>query len=246
MKNFFKLFGIIAMIAVTGFSMAACGGDSGSPVCTDHDWDWDGYMALSAPRGLRECQNEGCSVKAGVGDKGPAGGTIFYAETGSSGLGIAGPGAGEGTFTLYQAFYLEAAPADEAKAIWGSTYTGMENVSKFENNNGLLANTLGYGRKDTVLIVRAIGSSPYYTGAAALLCYNKTLNGFDDWFLPSYAELKEMYKAKGKTNIPTTGFYWSSSYDSSYPVFVWGVDFDGNVERDQYTATNNVRAIRAF
>ena len=29
MKNFFKLFGIIALVAIIGFSMVACGGDDG-------------------------------------------------------------------------------------------------------------------------------------------------------------------------------------------------------------------------
>jgi predicted small lipoprotein YifL len=31
MKNVFKAFGIIAIVAVIGFSMAACGGDDGGP-----------------------------------------------------------------------------------------------------------------------------------------------------------------------------------------------------------------------
>ena len=215
-----------------------------------HDWNWATYTS-----GIRNCQRGGCSVTVGIGDRGPAGGIIFYVAT--DGITIQGYGSSgdNGYFAEYTAYYLEAAPANETTSVWqvasDYNYTLIAGVTTFQSigeNNTL---TIGVGRKDTQTIVNsaAFASS---TNTAAQRCANKTLNGFTDWFLPSLGELNEFYKLKGQagvpqTGIPTTGVFWSSSQSSI--TGVWSQSFgDGNQSGFTYTKNNsmNVRAIRAF
>ena len=102
---------------------------------------------------------------------------------------------------------------------------------------------IGTGMQNTLDIIGACTTS----GIAAKLCDSLTVNGYNDWFLPSKEELKLMY-ANLKTinlgsfkNLP----YWSSSEMTS--TIAWEVIFDGGLT--QGTGKNNlasVRAVRAF
>ena len=84
------------------------------------------------------------------------------------------------------------------------------------------------------------------TNKAAQRCVNKTTNGYTDWFLPSLGELNEMYKAKGKTNIPITGYYWSSSEHNNNLAWGQGFDLGSQYDYAKYDDTFSVRAVRAF
>ncbi|MDR1932924.1 MAG: DUF1566 domain-containing protein [Spirochaetales bacterium] len=154
-----------------------------------------------------------------IGDTGPAGGIVFYDR---------------GTAGGWR--YLEALPRDiSTKAKWGpdsrigtGTWTGS-------------------GRINTALIARAYKNAGV-TGAAAQLCDDFSLNGYEDWFLPSEDELNLMYENLKKKGLGgfTDSHYWSSSeYDS-------GVAESQNFRDGRYGSyytkghTLSVRAVRAF
>jgi len=82
---------------------------------------------------------------------------------------------------------------------------------------------------------------------AKTLCANLNLNGHKDWYLPSKAELNEMFKnLHNNTNSGLDGyFYWSSTeYGSGV---AWGQFFeDGTQNYYVKDDGSRVRAIRAF
>jgi hypothetical protein len=86
-------------------------------------------------------------------------------------------------------------------------------------------------------------------GIAARICNDLILNGYDDWFLPSFYELQDMY---GKEDL-IGGFSNSTDYWSSYEFFLSGeviasiVGFnDGGWYLDFKSVEHSVRCIRAF
>jgi len=154
-----------------------------------------------------------------IGDKGPAGGWIFY-DNGSSTRGWR---------------YLEAAATDQSEeAVWGGDGAIASKSTAIE---------IGAGKANTNKIIKVFGNGSY----AAKLCADYRGGGKNDWFLPSKNELNLMYtnlKAKGIGGFSDTD-YWSSS-EASEP-YAWYQSFvDGS--KDNNTKTNRlyVRAIRAF
>jgi hypothetical protein len=160
-----------------------------------------------------------------IGDRGPAGGIIFY-DNGNDTGGWR---------------YLEAAPIEaEATAKWGA----------YEKTVGGTATAIGMGRRNTELIADMLD----YLGearCAAQICENLVYGGYDDWFLPSKDELNLMYenlKLRGLGRLYGV-WYWSSSegnqhdayrqhfIDGSWPIFVG--HFNKRVD-------GSVRAIRQF
>ena len=114
---------------------------------------------------------------------------------------------------------------------------------------------IGTGAKNTENIIANCATA----GTGADLCANLSLNGYNDWFLPSKDELKEMYI--NKTTIETTAlanngvtfatggaddYYWSSTELSNNLAAIL-LDFEdggqGNVGKN---SLKYVRAIRAF
>jgi hypothetical protein len=160
-----------------------------------------------------------------IGDRGPAGGWIFYDK------GIVSNGWR----------YLEAAPAGtEFRAEWGAGGKDLSGTSA----------AVGSGKRNTEIIVeylRRIGAS----GRAAQLCDELTVgnnNAFDDWFLPSKDELNLMYlnlKQKGLGGF-SDDYYWSSSQDGTY--YSWLQRFSDGIRVSGYDKNNtySVRAVRAF
>jgi hypothetical protein len=172
-----------------------------------------------------------------IGEKGPAGGWIFYDK-----------GNNDGGWR-----YLEAAPAStEGKDIQWASNEGNVQGTRIE---------IGSGKKNTQLIMEA----SVQTGenmAAARLCDRLRTGGYDDWFLPSKAELGLMY-----LNLKTEGiggfsndWYWSSSESPSiWGSYAWtqlfsngtqtGVDFPvsgGGEWAGGKKKPHSVRAIRQF
>jgi len=167
-----------------------------------------------------------------IGDRGPAGGIIFFDK---------------GTFSNDWR-YLEAAPASrEFSADWGAWSGNIvyHNVPGTETD-------VGAGRRNTMLII-AILNQLGQTGRAAQLCDAMTVNGFSDWFLPSRDELNLMYmnlhlQGIGGFGQETGTFgrsYFSSSQVSSQTVWVQRFDiaWQGSGSKD---FANRVRAVRAF
>jgi len=153
--------------------------------------------------------------------------------------------------------YLEAAPARcEFTAEWG--LAGV--VCPINSTE------IGSGYSNTASLIKLLTANGE-TDCAAQLCAILTINGFNDWFLPSRDELNEMYKKlrvgsnTGGFNISgnyPSGWYWSSSshfWDNAEYIseaWTWAQRFsDGSQEMQGYDGSNRpqeliVRAIRRF
>jgi len=157
-----------------------------------------------------------------VGDRGPAGGWIFY-DKGKISDGWR---------------YLEAAPEDLGS---GATWCSGEYVK-----TGAAAKDIGAGKSNTKKIISVQGEGTY----AAMLCVQYNGGGRDDWFLPSEDEAALFYKNLGSRGLG--GFaddsYWCSTEDKyngesrasiQYPL---RLSMGTNNKRLQ----SRVRAVRSF
>ncbi|MDG4651869.1 DUF1566 domain-containing protein [Chryseobacterium arthrosphaerae] len=114
-------------------------------------------------------------------------------------------------------------------------------------------NAIGQGLPNTQLIVAKFGQDEN----AAKLCYDLILNGYDDWYLPSFWELLAIESNKSKIGN-MAGIYWSSSewifvdahvglataytaFTKNFTVYSPSVD-----EKMMKTDTHKVRAVRNF
>jgi len=129
---------------------------------------------------------------------------------------------------------LEAARADQsAGAAWGCYETEIA---------GADGTAVGTGAQNTVDIV--VGC--HVSGIAANIADNYTLNGYDDWFLPSKDELSLLYQQKDVVGGFTTDYYWSSTEVNNGTALMQqfvGNGFQGGYGKD---FTLRVRAVRAF
>jgi hypothetical protein len=161
-----------------------------------------------------------------VGDTGPAGGVIFYDKGNNSGGWR----------------YLEAAPAHtEFKAAWGARGTRV----------GQTGIPVGTGKTNTQRILPFLDQLGE-NNRAARLCVMLNINGFNDWFLPSKAELDWIYINLRRNGLGgfSNDWYWSSSewpgQESSYAhVQNFGDGREGNMETEK-NRTHSVRAVRQF
>jgi len=71
---------------------------------------------------------------------------------------------------------------------------------------------IGMGEINTNLIATSYGITSTYAG---VLCYNLVLNGYDDWYLPSYNELDLMLLEKANLGSLPAQIYWSSTEDDT-------------------------------
>ena len=161
-----------------------------------------------------------------IGDKGPAGGWIFY-DKGSYSDGWR---------------YLEAAPASTEwiNKQWGS----------YETLIGGTGTDIGTGQSNTTKIVKWLNSHSE-TDRAAQLCDALVVenNGvkYSDWFLPSKVELNLMYEKlylENDGSFAGYNYYWSSSeYDA---IYAWGLFGSVPVNSSKDVHGVRVRAVRAF
>jgi len=109
--------------------------------------------------------------------------------------------------------------------------------------SGADLSSIGSGSSNTADIVTECSSS----SSAAAICSNLTLNGYNDWFLPSKDELKLIFnnlKLGGISTFRNTA-YWSSTEMTN--SFAWQVIFtDGNSQGGGKNSSCAVRAVRAF
>lgn len=167
-----------------------------------------------------------------VGDIGPAGGWVFYDcdadnETGNAdGL----------TSDTCGWRYMEAAPADLAsKYSWGDP--GHFDMPEF----------IGFGKANTETLVFR---SKTMTNNASKACLDYSVNGYDDWYLPSLNELKLMYQNlhnKGLGNFNRRTSYWSSTENGSDIDYAYGLGFaNGTLYDDDRIPPLLVRPVRYF
>lgn len=154
-----------------------------------------------------------------IGDKGPAGGWIFY-DKGNSSDGWR---------------YLEAAPEDQAEDVQWGRYT--------KEITGAKGTAVGTGKVNTAAIIKSFEES----GNAAKIAASYSGGGKSDWFLPSIDELVLMFEnlhEQGGGGF-TCDAYWSSSDDDD--TCAWLKLFNGG-NQSCITKTNyaRVRAVRAF
>jgi len=172
-----------------------------------------------------------------VGDTGPAGGKVFYDKG----------------FYSEGWRYLEAAPADlDGRIIFGY-YKATANSSPRNTGTSPL---IGTGRTNTRMLVDTMGDLAYSSpnlgdgtreaNYAAKLCQDLSVNGFDDWFLPSRDEFDILERNDHYGEI-WPYWYWTSSerfHSGLYADIVNLYIYDtSNSERDN---TFNVRPVRAF
>ena len=142
---------------------------------------------------------------------------------------------------------LIAAANDQGSGPWGCESVGI-------------GTTTEYGAYNTSDIL-AQCSQP---GIAAEICANLSLNGYDDWFLPSINELKMMVTNIGvNSQFNTLNFrdgdtYWSSSGDWRYDGHFNSYYYYGQRVLEDYSnnpyyldsihpeSSGTVRAVRAF
>ena len=213
-----------------------------------------------------------------VGDTGPAGGKIFYvADSEQTSSYVDSTGATQ-TYTWK---YLEVAPSDITVTNGGTTtetfifgyyfelvnknyklkYVVSENDAGFDGANA----AIGQGRYNTTMLVNAMKDAAYEGSGtnkpttdkyAAKLCTTYNVGDYSDWFLPSLAELKEVYNAYKDGKIGGTWHissatgqvdsYWSSSEVSNANAY--SLKFS---DGDKWSGSRNksytyVRPVRAF
>lgn len=148
-----------------------------------------------------------------IGDKGPAGGVVFYVTDG----GLHG---------------LEAAPADSAISPWGCVGIDIP---------GADGNAIGTGAHNTAEIVAGCADR----GSAARIVNSYSLNGFDDWFLPSKDELNQLRIERSVVGGFTDGYYRSSSeYNGDLAWSQYFLIGSQGISSKDYAGS--VRAVRAF
>jgi len=158
-----------------------------------------------------------------IGDRGPAGGWIFY-DKGSYADGWR---------------YLEAAPSDQSGWVWYRLLNDQYPDVK-------TGTAVGTGKANTAAIIAIQGPGDY----AASFCMNLTINGYSDWFLPSKDELDLMYTNLKRVGLGGfgEGWLWSSSQDNISTKFAWVESFSSGDQNSSGFKSNQcaVRACRAF
>jgi len=156
-----------------------------------------------------------------IGDKGPAGGIVFYDK-----------GNNNGGWR-----YLEAAPQDFSQT--------MIAVSESINTTNTKERAIGRGKPNTEAIMVEAKNKGGGFGWAAQACDAFELNGFNDWFLPARDELSFLYGNLHTKNLGDfkNEWYWSSTCDGSF----WSVNFADGVH-DYWNSGRKyrVRPIRQF
>ena len=107
-----------------------------------------------------------------------------------------------------------------------------------------LETDVGAGKANTDKILTNCST----TGTAAAIAEGYSINGYEDWYLPSKDELNEMYKSKDAIGNFTNEYYWSSSEHSNFEG--WLQNFETGNQAFTYKVFNGitypVRAIRSF
>lgn len=139
---------------------------------------------------------------------------------------------------------LIVAPQDQTDAAWSCQYAEYRT-----------SENLGTGQANTRSIVRHCS----ITNSAAAICFNLTLNGYSDWFLPSIEELELIHDNLYLNNQGNfaSDHYWTSTEVLGSPTMARRLQFNPNAITTQNSAwgspgsalrtiVSKVRAVRRF
>ena len=169
-----------------------------------------------------------------IGDKGPAGGIIFYDK-----------GNNNGGWR-----YLEAAPVEaEFQAIWSDSNFGV-NDDDYQTKIDI-----GSGKRNTQFIVQKFRQATGNWNTAPQKANDLSLNGFEDWFLPSQGELDQIFGNLKRKNLGDfkDEYYWTSTESKEDQGgwarwnYAYSQNFkDGKMEPRSKSRSIYVRPIRQF
>jgi hypothetical protein len=131
-------------------------------------------------------------------------------------------------------YYLVCSPDQyESTLCWKTSDTSTSNTDSSTN-----------GKANTAAMV-SVGISLHPAGQ---YCVNYTAGGYNDWYLPSYSELSDLFDQRtvlenaGADNF-ISGYYWSSTQNDTQRAYI--VTLSGNVySRSKSAYSYYVRPIR--
>ncbi|MBI9041918.1 hypothetical protein [Lutibacter sp.] len=130
---------------------------------------------------------------------------------------------------------LLAAPYNQQGAKWGCIGVDLP---------GALGTEIGTGAQNTIDILASCNE----TGTAAYICANLSIDGYNDWFLPSIDEVTEMRNnlhLNGYGNF-SYGWYRSSSEFDSVSAWYQYMDSPSRYHQNSKNSNGSLRAVRAF
>ncbi len=138
-------------------------------------------------------------------------------------------------------FYLDSTKKHGLIAAKTDQGTGVSWYNGSYVSTGAKGTLIGTGASNTSKIINKQGSGNY----AAKLCKSYRGGGFSDWYLPSKAELNQLYLHKNKVTGLSTSNYWSSTEFNQNNAY--DQEFGGGFKfADDKSFTIHVRAVRSF
>lgn len=127
---------------------------------------------------------------------------------------------------------------------WNGSYVTTTGTDKTG-----LPSVLGSGNSNTEAIVAKQGEAniaDYNANYAAMVCYNYSVEGYSDWYLPSKEELNKIYLNRNLLG-GLKGVYWSSTdLDMTH---AWMQNFDTEKKSSLSNSKNTycrIRPVRSF
>ncbi|HPY88291.1 MAG TPA: DUF1566 domain-containing protein, partial [Spirochaetota bacterium] len=137
--------------------------------------------------------------------------------------------------------YLEAAPISTE---WTSKRWAPPD--KTNTYVGVSPKSVGVGKQNTIKIIDKYGNTT--NDYAAKLCADLSHDGYNDWFLPSDAELAEVanVRVEGGFSSGTGNLYWSSSEWNNASAYAKDLIYPSSSSSTSKATTYFVRAVRSF
>ena len=174
-----------------------------------------------------------------LGDIGPGGGKVFYVAPTT----FASPGSDSypGSDCDDACKYLEVAPGSAQRTLrWASTSNQSRSVADNATNTAI-----GTGMANTIKIANQSGNTS--TDSAAVYAYEYQGGGKEDWHLPSFEEIRQLFTNQSRVESGLKDFWWSSSESSSTNARRKHLlRTNGGEGTASKSGANHMRPVRAF